>query len=204
MSITKKLNPEEETMRFIILLMSVLLIAACETTSKDSSPVVHKGVDGWTTSGENIWNTINGYTYNKLPEAKSYLVSPAKYKNYRLELEFKPDAQVNSGVFVNCDTNTDIGSKFCFEANISDNHKKPEFRTGSIVRHAPPPADKKVTTIDKWNKMVMTASNGELVLEINDITTAKVKTDKHPEGYIGLQRFKNGRIIFRNVKITEL
>ena len=194
-------------MRFITLLVLALFITACETTSntpKESESIVFQGVDGWTTSGEDIWNTINGYTYNKLPEAKSYLVSPAKYKNYRLELEFKPDAQVNSGVFVNCDTNTEIGSKFCYEANISDNHKKPEFRTGSIVRHAPPPADIKVSTIGKWNKMVMTSSNGELVLEINGITTAKVKTEKHPEGYIGLQRFKNGRIVFRNIKITKL
>ena len=194
-------------MRFITLLVLALFITACETTSntpKESEPIVFQGVDDWTTSGEDIWNTINGYTYNKLPEAKSYLVSPAKYKNYRLELEFKPDAQVNSGVFVNCDTNTEIGSKFCYEANISDNHKKPEFRTGSIVRHAPPPADIKVSTIGKWNKMVMTSSNGELVLEINGITTAKVKTEKHPEGYIGLQRFKNGRIVFRNIKITKL
>ena len=36
------------------------------------------------------------------------------------------------------------------------------------------------------------------------VITAKVKTEAHAEGYIDLQRFKNGQIIFRNVKITEL
>jgi len=189
-------------MRFKTLLTSALFITASAVTAKEAA--VHSGVEGWTTSGEDIWTTVDGETFNKLPEAKSYLVSPAKYKNYRLELEFNPDEKVNSGVFVNCDTNTEIGSKFCYEANISDNHKKPEFRTGSIVRHAPPPADQKVETIGKWNKMVMTASNGELTLEINGVVTAKVKTDQHPEGYIGLQRFKDGQIKFRNIKITEL
>ena len=194
-------------MCFLCLLMSILFIAACETTptTKTADKVtVHEGVAGWTTSGEDIWKTINGYTFNKRPEAKSYLVSPAKYKNYRLELEFKPDAKINSGVFVNCDTNTKIGSKTCFEANIADNHKKPESRTGSIVRHVPPPADKKIETIGKWNKMAIQAYEGQLVLAINGVITAKVKTEAHPEGYIGLQRFKDGQIIFRNIKITEL
>jgi len=99
---------------------------------------------------------------------------------------------------------TEIGSKFCYEANISDNHENPEFRTGSIVRYAPPPEGAKIETIDQWNKMVIQVFNGKLLLAINGKITARITTEEHPKGYISLQRFKDGQIIFRNVKITEL
>jgi len=95
-----------------------------------------------------------------------------------------PDADVNSGVFINCKNNTEIGSKNCFEAKISDSHKKPEFRTGSIVRHSVPGSA--VTSIGKWNKMEYTSANGKITLVINGVQTAEVSSEAHPSGHIGL------------------
>ena len=133
---------------------------------------------------------------------KSYLVSSNTYNNFVLELEFWPDDKVNSGVFINCSTNIYIGSKNCYEANISDNHRKPEYRTGAIVLHALPAST--VNSIGKWNKLVFTSNNGTVALEINGIKTAEASAAKHPEGYISLQRFKDGVIKFRNIRITPL
>lgn len=38
---------------------------------------------------------------------------------------------------------------------------------------------------------------------LSDIT-AEVSSAVHPSGYIGLQRFKNGVIKFKNITITQL
>lgn len=185
-------------MRVIIIALACVFLASCASTGSKTI----SGTQGWKAVGADIWSTHAGVLSTKSEAGKSYFVSPLAYKNYKLELEFLPDAEVNSGVFINCDNNTAISSKNCYEANISDNHKKPEFRTGSIVRHAVPGS--KVNTIGKWNKLVFVSSQGKITLEINGVKTAEITSEKHPSGYIGLQRFKGGVIQFRNVYITEL
>jgi len=185
-------------MRLILtFLLSTILISCSSTGSKSID-----GTKGWNTVGANVWSTSGGVLRSAATEGKSYYVSPNTYSNFKIELEFNPDAAVNSGVFINCKNNTEIGSKNCFEANISDNHKKPKFRTGSIVRHAVPGS--KVDSIGKWNKMVMTSAKGKITLVINGVQTAEVSSAAHPSGYIGLQRFKIGVIQFRNISITPL
>lgn len=188
-------------MRLISLVIGAAILSGCASVN-NNKPVSDNGVAGWTVVGEDIWQTQNGVTTASANPGKSYLVSAKQYSNFRLELEFMPDAEVNSGVFVNCADNQKIGSKVCYEANISDNHKKPEFRTGSIVRHAKPGV--KVDTIGKWNKMVFTVANGQATVNINGVVTAQASAAKHPSGHIGLQRFKTGVIKFRNIQVTPL
>lgn len=192
-------------MRVLLVALLAMGLASCastETAAPAKAAKVTTGFAGWNTVGENIWlSTRDGRVVSKAKAGKSYLVSPAAYKNFVLEVEFKPSSAVNSGVFINCADSTKIGSKNCYEANISDNHSKPEFRTGSIVRHAPPV--KKMKTINKWNKLVFTSNNGTITADINGVKNT-IKSDKHPSGHIGLQRFKDGIIQFRNIKITEL
>ncbi|MGH1428140.1 MAG: 3-keto-disaccharide hydrolase [Arenicella sp.] len=186
-------------MRIILVLFLSVYLSGCASFNNQSADM---GVNGWTVVGEKIWSTANGVTQSSAQPGKSYLVSNKQYSNFTLTLEFMPDSEVNSGVFVNCETNIKIGSKNCFEANISDNHKKPEFRTGSIVRHAVPSS--KVNTIGKWNTMVFTVSGGKATVKINGVETAQASSQKHPKGYVALQRFKTGVIKFRNIKIVSL
>ncbi len=185
-------------MRILSAILLCVFLSSCASTGSKSIT----GTKGWNTVGADIWTTSNGVLSASATPGKSYLVSPVAYNNYKLELEFWPDAEVNSGVFINCDTSTKIGSKNCYEANISDNHKKPKFRTGSIVRHAIPGS--KVNSIGKWNKMVFTSTGGKVTVEINGVKTAEASAAKHPSGYIGLQRFKGGVIKFKNISITPL
>jgi hypothetical protein len=185
-------------MRIILMILTCSLLASY--VSAENKAV--SGTEGWNTVGADVWSTTDGVLSAKAEPGKSYFVSPVAYDNFKLELEFMPDAEVNSGVFINCATSTDIGSKNCYEANISDNHKKPEFRTGSIVRHALPGA--KVESIGKWNTMVFVSSNGKVTLEINGVKTAESSSEQHPSGYIGLQRFKGGVVKFRNINVTPL
>lgn len=182
------------------ILCAVFLLSATGPLSAKGH--VDKGVQGWITVGADIWSTDAGVVTANEKAGKSYLVSLKQYSNFTLTLEFWPDEKVNSGVFVNCNTAISIGSKNCFEANISDNHKKPEFRTGSIVRHAPPAS--KVSSIGQWNKMVFTVNDGKVIVEINGVVTAEADASAHPSGYIALQRFKDGVIKFRNIQVTPL
>ena len=184
-------------MRILLVIALAFVLSACASTQK-TPPVVQT----WNTVGENIWSVTDGVIASDATPGKSYLVSPNAYTNFRLEVEFKPDEKVNSGVFVNCETSTEIGAKTCFEANIADNHKTPESRTGSIVGHTPPKI--KSNTIGKWNNMVVTINKGKVTVEVNGVKTAESSSEAHPRGFVGLQRFKDGVIQFRNLNITRL
>lgn len=186
-------------MRILLIMTLGFLLSACASTTQKKNPPV---LQTWNTVGQNIWSVSDGVLISSAEPGKSYLVSPNAYTNFRLELEFKPDANVNSGVFVNCETSTEISSKTCFEANIADNHKTPESRTGSIVGHAPPAT--KQDTIGKWNTLAVTINDGKVIVKVNGVKTAETSSTAHPRGFVGLQRFKDGVIQFRNVTITRI
>ncbi len=52
--------------------------------------------------------------------------------------------------------------------------------------------------------MVFTVNAGKVSVVINGVKTAEASSVAHPSGYVGLQRFKDGVIQFRNMSITPL
>lgn len=157
----------------------------------------------WKPIGHGNWITHNGVTESHAESITSFLVSTKSYSNYRLELEFFPTAEVNSGVFVACQNPLEPTPLDCHEINIWDNHPKQEYRTGAIVAKVFPP-EVQLDTLDKWNHYAITVIDGSVEVLLNNVKTAQLQNSSLYSGYIALQRAEGGLIRFRNIRVTSL
>ena len=133
----------------------------------------------------------------------SMLVSTDRYADFFIEVEFYPDENVNSGVFIRCQDPTSITALNCYEVNIWDEHPRQEFRTGSIVmRFAPPLAQ--VETVNKWNLLTISANNDLIEVRVNGIRTAEYRNADFQEGHVALQWGGTGVVRFRNFSLKKL
>ena len=97
-------------MKNIIKIISLLLImlgfyscSACGCSKKSETISLFNGKDltGWTINGTEKWYVENGELVCESGPDKEYgyLSTDEKFKNFELSLEFKQNADGNSGVF---------------------------------------------------------------------------------------------------------
>ena len=156
---------------------------------------------GWITYGDATWEFDKGELVGKVTNGSGAIMTKDSFKNFVLELEFKPDSSINSGVFIRC-KEYDINFTDCYEINIWDLHPSQENRTGAVVKRFVPLAH--VETLNKWNSYKIKMVNSHLEVWVNNILTADYENSQLVEGYIGLQARETGEIRFRNVGITVL
>jgi len=150
--------------------------------------------------GDAQWNIIDDYV-----EADGYLgsflVSRGGYTNFRLQVEFWPGPEANSGIFIRCDDRSAVSATTCYEINIFDTNENPDNRTGSIVNHQPP----LVTSManERWNTYDIVADGSNITVTLNGTVTAEIDDDSHPSGPFALQN-NGGLIRFRNVRLQPL
>lgn len=155
----------------------------------------------WEVYGDANWHFSGNELIGEVTNGEGYALTRQTYKDFLLELEFKPDNTINSGVYIRC-KNENINAMDCYEINIWDLNPDQDNRTGGIVMRTAPLAY--VETIDKWNTYKIKAEKGQLQIWINDILANETKDGSLSEGHIGLQAKGTGEIRFRNLKITPL
>lgn len=159
----------------------------------------HLEVNAQVTS-ENVW-TVDDDGVIVGDGGQSYLSTLKEYDDFVLELDFYPDAEINSGVFIRCPGPS--GSAVdCYEVNIWDDHVNQEYRTGAIVRHGQPLTN--LNSVGKWNTYKIKAQGDHIQVWMNGEKTADLKDSKTTRGFIVLQVFDQGTIKFKNVKVTAL
>ena len=187
----------------------ILIIAAlCSGwVSLRAEEAEQKGADNpaqnaweWTPIGEATWRWSGNEVAAIAGGAGGMLATSASFADIRLLIEFNPDGDVNSGVFIRCQDRQDISPFTCYEINIWDHHPNQSFRTGSIVMRSFPPLAR-LDTIGKWNRLEITARGEHISVRVNDVLTAKLKDSTHASGFIALQREEGGAIRFRNISI---
>ena len=188
-----------------LLLSFFLLFSACgsggqqqETDSTEGWNVLF-ATSGWTTVGEAHWQLDQGTLEGSPGTGQGFAITQATFGSFHLKLEFFPDAEVNSGVFIRCQDRDSIAAGTCYELNISDNHENPDFRTGAIVTRAKPMTT--VATINQWNSYEVKAEGEHLQVWVNDVKTADLRDPDFKNGFIALQVLDKGTIRFRNVMI---
>ena len=186
---------------YLITLFALILLSTSVYAQSDWTHLFGSDTSTWTTLGQAKWTLDGEVLTGDEMSGLGFAVSKKSYKNFHLKLEFKPNTDVNSGVFFRCSTDS-IAPTVCYEANIWDDHVNQDFRTGAVVLQASPLV--KVQTVDKWNTYEIFADEDHIQLWVNGLKTADFKSDLSQEGIIALQLFKQGQIQFRNVKIKEL
>ena len=207
-------------MKNIIKIISLLLIvlgfyscSACGCSKKSETISLFNGKDlsGWTINGTEKWYVENGELVCESGPDKEYgyLSSDEKYKNFELSLEFKQNADGNSGVFFRSSIDGVKISGWQVEV-APPNHDTggiyESYGRGWLVRI--PDEKENILKMGEWNKLkirvvddnVKTWLNGELMVDFTD--------SKIGEGYgfIALQIHSGGgiKVQWRNLEITKL
>jgi len=126
-----------------------------------------------------------------------WIATKESYRNFRLQLEFRGAATVNSGVFLRSQK---AGEPHVtgYELQIWD-MQPAGFLTGSLVGSAKASPTK--IQADAWNKFDVTAQGDHFVVKLNGKTVLDAHDAKHAEGVIGLQCQPKQRIAFRRLRI---
>jgi len=153
---------------------------------------------GWQAATQANWQVADGAITVSAGDA-GLLYTTTEFSNYTLHLEFKSDAETNSGIFLRTSGTPSDPAKDCYEFNIAplDN----PFPTGSLVarKRVTPQVDNtqwhtvQITVLDD---QISTLLDGNLVLDYQDPTPLG-------KGHIGLQ-LNSGAVAFRNIRLKPL
>jgi len=182
-------------------------LAGCAThgTNGNGNVLINgtEGLENFQRVGGADWKAADGAIQaSQSSSTYAYLVSKAKYGNFRLKVEFWASDDANSGVFLRCQDPHNITAENCYEANIFDQRPDPSYGTGALVlvAKAPVPMPK---AGGRWNTYDITLNGARLTLVLNGVTTVDIEDAKLASGHIALQ-WGGGTIKFRKVEIQPL
>ena len=170
-----------------------------------------KNLDNWTTHGtEKSYVEKGELICESGPDkAYGYLSTNKQYKNFILTLEFKQEANGNSGVFFRSSIEgTKINGWQVEVAPIN-------MHTGGIYESygrewliKPKPEDEKWLKTGKWNKLKIMVKGDEVTTWLNGHQMVYIKDEKigQGNGFIALQIHDGGgiKVKWKNLLIEEL
>lgn len=170
-----------------------------------------KDLDGWVNHGEEKWYVENGELICESgPKADyGYLSTKDFYDNFELTLDFKQDADGNSGVFIRSTVDGTIVSGWQVEVAPPGKH------TGGIYESygrnwliKPEPEKEKVLKMGEWNTLKIRVNGSNVTTWLNGVEMVRLQDDiiGKGKGAIALQIHDGGgiKVRWRNIKLTPL
>jgi hypothetical protein len=200
---------------FIFCLFAASLFTACSGVQKASSDSVSlfngKDLSGWKIYGTEKWYVEKGELVCESGPDKGYgyLGTNASYKNFDLTLEFKPEADGNSGVFFRSSIE---GTKITgWQAEVAP----PGKYTGGIYESygrgwliQPVVGLDKSLKMGNWNTLRVRVTGDEVTTWLNGTQMISFKDEKigKADGQIALQIHDGGgiKVRWRNIRLKEL
>ena len=193
-----------------VLLVATLLLTSL-ASSQEKQLFNGKNLDGWTIYGTEKWYVEDGLLVCESGPDKGYgyLGTDENYKDFELTLEFKQEANGNSGVFIR---STVDGTKVSgWQVEVAP----PGHDTGGVYESygrgwliKPDPEKDKALKMGEWNTMKIRVVGDHLTSWVNGTEMVDFSDEKigEGEGGIALQIHDGGgiRVRWRNIKITEL
>ncbi|WP_282161964.1 3-keto-disaccharide hydrolase [Ulvibacterium marinum] len=170
-----------------------------------------ENLDGWTIYGTEKWYVADGLLICESGPDKGYgyLATDEHYKDFELTLEFKQEANGNSGVFIR---STIDGTKISgWQVEVAP----PGHDTGGVYESygrgwlVKPDSEKdKALKMGEWNTMKIRLEGDKLTSWLNGTEMVSFTDEKigKGEGSIALQIHDGGgiKVNWRNIQITEL
>ena len=202
----------------ILVFIGMILIASCKTTaqtttetSKAAALFNGKDLTGWTIYGTEKWYVEEGLLICESGPDKGYgyLGTDKQYKNFELSLEFKQEANGNSGVFVRSTVDGTKVSGWQVEVAPPGNDTGGVYESygrGWLIK--PDPEKDKTLKMGEWNQMKIRLDGDTLTSWLNGTQMVTITDDKigAGEGGVALQIHDGGgiKVRWRNLNITEL
>jgi hypothetical protein len=193
-------------MKQVLLFTILLSIATGLTAQKKKSLFNGKDLTGWTIHGTEKWYVDKGELVCESGPDKEYgyLSTTEKYKNFELTLQFKQEANGNSGVFFRSSIEGVKISGWQVEVAPLNNHTGGIYESygrGWLIQ--PKPEDESRLKEGEWNTMKIRVINDEVTTWLNGHQMVYFKDEKigKGDGFIALQIHSGGGIKVRWKKV---
>ncbi len=197
-------------MRYLLI---ILFCCALHNLSAQRSIQLFNGKDlsGWKVHGKEKWYVEDGHLICESGPDKQYgyLSTTKQFKNFILTLQFKQEANGNSGVFFRSGIE---GIKINgWQVEVAPlNHNTggiyESYGRGWLIK--PEPKDEKKLKPGKWNALKIKVMGNEVTTWLNGTQMVYIKDEKigKGEGFIALQIHDGGgiKVRWKDIKIKEL
>lgn len=179
-----------------------------------------KTLKGWVQRGGKAKYTVEdgcvvGSSRTKTPN--SFLCTEKNYANFILELEFKVEPGLNSGVQIRSESKPEYkkGRVHGYQVEIDPSSRAysggiyDEGRRGWLFKLDKNEPARKAFKQNEWNKFRVVANGDSIKTWINDVPAADLKDPMTPKGFIALQvhgtkKIEPMHVRWRNIRIKEL
>lgn len=198
-------------MKYSFLLFSCMFFAFVSKDASFKSIFNGKDLTGWTIHGTEKWYVENGELVCESGPDKQYgyLSTNKAYKNFILTLNFKLEANGNSGVFIRSGIE---GTKISgWQVEVAP----PNMHTGGIYESygrgwliQPPPEKEAVLKDTDWNFMKIEVKDDVITTWLNGTEMVHLKDKKigAGNGFIALQIHDGGgiKVRWKDIKLKQL
>ncbi len=192
-------------------LFSLTVWLTLSSVAAQSSLFNGKNISGWQIHGTEKWYVENGELICESGPDKEYgyLSTLKSYKDFVLKLEFKQEANGNSGVFFRSTVNGTIIKGWQVEVAPTGQHTGGIYESygrGWLIK--PVPEKEKYLKTGEWNNLKIQVIGDKVTTFLNGHEMIQLQDDKIAagEGGIALQIHSGGgiKVRWRNLKIKEL
>lgn len=198
-------------MKKIALIAVLLVIAQVSFAQKKEKLFNGKDLSGWIIYGTEKWYVEDGLLVSESGPDKGYgyLGTEENYQDFEIELEFKQEANGNSGVFIR---STVDGTKVSgWQVEVAP----PGSDTGGIYESygrgwliKPDPEKDKALKFGEWNKMKIVVKGDNVASYVNGVEMVNFSDEKIGQGKGGvlLQIHDGGgiKVYWRNIVLKKL
>lgn len=198
-------------MKYLLIILSIFFISATDPNAGFKRIFNGRDLTGWTIHGTEKWYVENRELVCESGPDKQYgyLSTNKKYKNFILKLQFKLEANGNSGVFIRSDIE---GTKISgWQVEVAP----PNHNTGGIYESygrgwliKPSPEKEKILKPNDWNDMRIEVVGDKVTTFLNGQQMVQLEDEKigQANGFIALQIHDGGgiKVRWKNIRIKTL
>ncbi|WP_018614918.1 3-keto-disaccharide hydrolase [Segetibacter koreensis] len=200
-------------MRIILVIAAFVLLSAAGSSQKSKSLFNKKDLSGWTIHGTEKWYVDKGeLVCESGPDKKyGYLSTNDSYKDFVLDLDFKQEANGNSGVFIHSSiegVNINGWQVEVAPLNLHTGGIYESMPGGRQWLIQPKPEDEAMLKPGKWNHLKIKCIGNKVTSWLNGKQMVELKDEKigSRNGFIALQIHSGGgiKVRWKKIRIKEL
>lgn len=195
------------------VILVALLLVGMQTVYAQKKEKLFNGKDltGWTVYGTEKWYVENGLLVSESGPDKGYgyLGTTAEYGDFEVELEFKQEANGNSGVFIRSTVDGTKVSGWQVEVAPPGNDTGGIYESygrGWLIK--PDPEKDKALKFGEWNTMRIVVQGDRVISYVNGVEMVNYADEKIGAGKGGvlLQIHDGGgiKVYWRNIVLKNL
>jgi len=197
--------------RITILAFLVIFMVHPVVKAQQKSLFNGKDLSGWTAYGTEKWYVEDGFLICESgPDKKyGYLATNKHYKNFELQLDFKQEADGNSGVFIRSTIEGIKVSGWQVEVAPKGKHTGGVYESygrGWLIK--PEPEKEEVLKVGEWNQLKIKVLDGTITSWLNGVQMITITDSIIAKGVgsIALQIHDGGgiKVKWKNILINEL